>query len=135
MTMANENEKQLQLRDETVSRIIVLQEHELELRAREIGIREKEVEREGIIAKESIQAQSNDSKDGRKHKRTIIIAVLIASSIILLSVVAFMFYCVHENKDQLAMEIIKYVGTFLIGGFGGYAIGNRKSSAKNNTEE
>ena len=46
------------------------------------------------------------------------------------AVIGFLIYSLHTGKDQIAFETLKAIILIASGGFGGYAIGTRKSQGK-----
>ena len=120
-------------KEDLIAKFLELQQQELLHRGKELELRKQSQEYDFNFAKASLEAQSTDLKDVRKHQRGQRLTVLIFSGVIVLFVGGFMSYCLTIGKDQIAMEIIKGAIFLLSGGAGGYALAT-KQSQKNKSE-
>lgn len=124
------NGNQMDRREELFSRILTNQERELELRAKELELRKQNDCHGYEYSKAALSVQADDAKDERIHRRKMMITAAVVVSILFLSLVGFMLYCVSAGKEQVAMEIIKAVIFLFSGGAGGYALGKNRKDAE-----
>jgi hypothetical protein len=112
-----------------VKRFLEIQQQEILVRQNELLIRGKDIDNQKDIALKSIEAQQQDLKDDRVHKRRSSIIVKIFVLLLTLVTVALIVYLIEKGKDTMAVEILKIVGVALISFGGGYFYGrsNQKS--------
>lgn len=96
------------------------QARELQIRAEELALKQQEDKHAFQHAQEVLKAQAEDRKDDRKYRAKNARTTYIFFFLIVLIILFFIGFLVVNNKDQIAMELIKtvlYIGTGLIGGY------------------
>lgn len=114
-----------------VSSIVASQAEDHKLKAKELEIREKELERQSAYAEKALNAQAAD----RESHRTLFLKVTrdrywFALGAMLV-VFCFMSWLVHENQVDLAKDILKLGLGFAAGGATGFYAGKNKSQDVN----
>lgn len=114
-----------------VKRFLEIQQQEILVRQGELTIKGKDIDNQKDIALKSIDAQQQDLKDDRIHKRRSSIIVKIFVLVLILIIIALIVYLIEKGKDAIAIEILKIIGVALISFGGGYFYGrsnNQKPS-------
>lgn len=125
---ALEHSPQKALDPGTIERIVDNQTREIELRAREIDLRQQEDRHSFEYAQAALSAQVQDRTHQRsfqlqQRKYSYQLAAFVAT-LIVASVIA----SVWLGENQVAMEIVKSVVLLLGGGGAGYAVGRHQQS-------
>jgi hypothetical protein len=115
--------------EQTLQKLIDNQTRELELKARELGLRQTEIEHGASYAQKTIDAQLIDRKDERIHYRKMSYARYVLSGILSMGVLAFGGYALYLGKDAIVIEALKLIGSAALGFTGGYYYGNGKAKA------
>jgi hypothetical protein len=74
------------------------------------------------ITKKSLEAQLDDRDKQRQFDQTARRDRLIFSGGMVLLLVAFVFYALYLNKDQIVIEVLKALIFLAAGGLGGYSL-------------
>lgn len=113
---------------EIIEQFIKVQSDEIELRKHELELRKQQDQNGFQFAKESLNAQKEDRREGRD-------TYLKVSKYLLFTVVAIVFiiavllgFAIYMNNAELAIKIVEYFIVFSAGGAGGYSIGKNKKS-------
>jgi hypothetical protein len=130
----NEIDRSLELAQQ-LQQLLQNQAQELQLRKEQLELQKQQVANTHEYTKLALSEQSADRKDTREHGR--ILQKYRYWTIITLSVLiaVFVTIAICLNKDQIALEVIKYVATVALSGAGGYAIGlqqGKKQSGPDN---
>ncbi len=122
-------------------RVLSVIEHELQNKSQEITLKEKELElrkQQDIhsfeFATHSLKEQTKDRQEERNHLlkvRYTTIGLTISLTIIF---VVLIFSILYLGYKDIAIEIIKLVGTALITGFGGYHYGKSVKATESKNE-
>lgn len=122
---------------ELLGRFFETQAQELEVRREENELKKKELEYSYDHAKRLLDAQVTDREQVRQHEQKSNTKSAIFLSFIFVVIIAAILYALYLNKDQIVLEMIKYIGVFLAGGLGGYsykaALAKRDDNAKPNS--
>jgi hypothetical protein len=121
-----------ELAPQVIEDMVRQQAQQLELRNRELALREKEIDRQAGYAEQVLATQAADLKDQRQHEgmqtRTKIIGAVIAFVLIL----TFLGICILTGHEPIALEIVKAVVYLIAGGSGGYAYARTRSNRTDN---
>lgn len=105
------------LTDETVQRMLAVQEQKLSLELKQVEVSLREIDHNQKIADKSIQAQAEDRKDERASQRTMHWQSLVFIFGCALMSFAFVAWALHAGKDVLVLDLVKVVLGF-VGGWG-----------------
>lgn len=106
------------LSDETMQRMLALQEQRLQLELKQADIALREIDHNQKLADRTISAQAEDLKDERLHSRAMSKQRLIFAAITIAMVIGFSIYAVHVGRDAIVLDLVKVVLGF-VGGWGG----------------
>lgn len=73
-------------------------------------------------AKRLLDAQVIDREKARQHEQKNNSRGTRFTAFLFVVLIAAISYALYLNKDQIVLEILKYVGLLLAGGLGGYSI-------------
>lgn len=107
-----------QISEETVQRMLSVQEQKLALELKQAEISLREIDHNQKIADKSIQAQSEDRKDERAVEKSMHGQRLVFAGAMAVLLVCFVLTALWMNKDALVLDVIKVLIGF-IGGWGG----------------
>jgi hypothetical protein len=105
------------------------QRHELQVQSERLALNEKELEHNRILAEKTIEAQLKDRSEERVCTQSVFKQGLIFLGIILLMLLLFGGYVIHEDKEAFLSEIIGLIvelGKYLIGAVTGFFIAKSK---------
>ncbi len=109
-----------------LDRVLETQNLQIDLKAKELDLRQKEVESNERIAIRSIEAQEKSTAHNREHfNKHLIHRYLFIGGLATLLFVFLGFLLIYGGKDAL-IEILKIGGSLAIGMFGGYQAGKNK---------
>jgi hypothetical protein len=116
---------------ELVRGYLDLQKKELQIKEVELGLREKALEHSHSYAIKSLEANERDRKEQRKFFTNIVKHSTWIGVAVIIIFAALVSYILYLNKEQILIDIIKYV--FIAGGSGtgGYYIGKNRKTEKN----
>lgn len=120
---------------ETIDKLLDLQTIELELRVQEVNLRRQELEHSAKYAEKSLAAQLEDRKDERQYQRSQTRTRFIAVGVFAVIVLVFAGYALYLNKDAIVLEVVKIVGSFAAGAFGGYAYARNRPTQTDGTKD
>jgi hypothetical protein len=124
-----------ELAPQVIEDMVRQQAQQLELRNRELALREKEIDRQAGYAEKVLATQADDLKDQRQHEgkqtRTRIIGAVIAFVLTL----TFLGVCILTGHETIALEIVKAVVYLGAGGSGGYAYARTRGKRTDNDSE
>lgn len=63
-----------------------------------------------------------DREKFRQHEQKSNTRSAVFLSFIFVVIISAILYALYLNKDQIVLEMLKYIGVFLAGGLGGYSI-------------
>lgn len=134
MTDNNDPKKQMALSPAIVEKIVSNQAKELELREKEIEQASISLKNSHEFSLASLQAQKEDRSEQRIHEARNTKNFLWFSLAIIVGLFILFGLAMKYNKDQIVMEIIKailYIGS---GALGGYSWGSKgkKSTIRDN---
>jgi uncharacterized ion transporter superfamily protein YfcC len=123
--MSGGNNKQISARppavaplsEETVQRMLALQEAKIGLEVKQAEISLREIEHNQKIADKSIQAQAEDRKDERSVQKTMDLHRLVFAAVVVAMLLSFVVVALWMNKDALVLDVIKVLIGF-VGGWG-----------------
>lgn len=105
-----------------IGRFVENQAQELIIRKEELEIRKQEIDRGFAHAELLLEAQKEDRKLTVESNLIAGKRALIVVLVFMLLLAAGIGFCLYLNKDQLLLELAKYIGALLAGGLGGYSI-------------
>lgn len=108
----------MQLSDETLQRMLALQEQRLQLEIKQADISLREIDHNQKLADRTISAQAEDLKDERAHSRAMSKQRLIFAGVVVAMVIAFSIYAVFMQREAIVLDLVKVVLGF-VGGWGG----------------
>jgi hypothetical protein len=111
------------------------QAQQLELRNRELSLKEKDLDRQAGYAEKVLAAQADDLKDQRRHESKQTRTKIIGAVIVFVLILAFLAICILKGHETIALEIVKAVVYLAAGGSGGYAYGRTRKRTKSEDEE
>src|SRR5260221_2530675 len=103
--------------DETFHKLLELQANELALRTKDLALREVELNLSAKHAGRALEAQLEDRRDEREHRRSAAKARYIAVGLIAAAVLAFAGWALYLNKDAIVLEALQIVGSPAVGFF------------------
>ncbi|MFL6283267.1 MAG: hypothetical protein ACJ74Q_09025 [Pyrinomonadaceae bacterium] len=106
---------------ELIGRFIENQTKELQVRREENDLKQRELEYSYDHAKRLLDAQVVDRDKERQHEQKNNTRGALFTGFIFVIIVAAIAYALYLNKDQIVLELLKYIGVFLVGGLGGYS--------------
>jgi len=114
--------KQAQVSDDTIARMLAVQAREQEIKAREIDIRHEELQTQAQYAHTVLQAQLSDRQnaraaEGKAQGRAFVLSIVV----VLLLFFAFA-YALHLGYAEPAFEVAKLLVATGVGGVGGYGL-------------
>lgn len=107
---------------EIFRQLVQNQAQELEIRREENDLRRRSLELGHEQAQRAIDAQLEDRQRDRNHLNIINRRGFWITLVFLLLLFGVICYAFYLNKDQLVLELAKYIGIFLAGGIGGYGL-------------
>jgi hypothetical protein len=107
-----------QLKDETIQRMLDVQQAKLALEMKQAEISLRELDHNQRIADKSIQAQAEDLRDERDAEKTMHKHRLIFAGAMATLLLGFVLAALWMDKDSMVLDVIKVVVAF-IGGWGG----------------
>lgn len=105
------------LSEETVQRMLSLQEAKIGLEVKQAEISLREIEHNQKIADKSIQAQAEDRKDERAVQKAMDLHRLIFAGVVVVLLLGFVLAALSMGKDALVLDVIKVMLGF-VGGWG-----------------
>jgi hypothetical protein len=107
---------------ELFKQLIQNQAQELTVRREENEIKKKELEYSFEHAQRVLEAQLEDRERERQHDNKSQVRGFWLSVLFIVLLTAGIGYALYLNKDQLVIELTKYIGLFLAGGVSGYGL-------------
>lgn len=95
----------LTLSDETMQRMLALQEQRLQLELKQADISLREIDHNQKLADRTISAQADDLKDERLHSRAMSKQRLIFAGVVVAMTVTFAAYAVHQGREAIVPEV------------------------------
>ncbi|MCC5849029.1 MAG: hypothetical protein JJU29_13160 [Verrucomicrobia bacterium] len=114
-----------------ISRFIDIQAKELEIRQAELNQAQIADEHAHVYALEALRLQAQSDSETRTHIITDRDKTRRWIAIILLIFVLFFGWAIHNDKEEIVIEIIKIGSAFLFGGAGGYGLAKKRESREN----
>jgi len=111
------------------------QAQQLEIRNRELDLREKEIDRQAAYAEKVLVAQSYDLKDQRQHEGTQTRTKIIGAVTGFVLILTFLAVCILTGHEAIALEIVKAVVYLGAGGSGGYAYARTRGKRGESDDE
>jgi len=106
----------------------------IELQREQIAIRQEEInaaKQKALYAHEyslkNLDAMAKDRADARTHGKSDRRDRLVFAGIIIVALLSFLILAMHLGQADIAKEFVKGIGFLLVGAFGGYNYGVRKS--------
>lgn len=106
------------LKDETVQRMLDVQQAKLALEMKQAEISLRELDHNQRIADKSIQAQAEDRRDERDAEKTMHKHRLVFAGVMAALLLGFVLVALWMDKDAMVLDVIKVMIGF-IGGWGG----------------
>lgn len=117
------------LSDETMQRVLSLQEQRIQLELKQADIALREIDHNQKLADKTISAQAEDLKDERAHSRLMSRQRLTFAALALVLVIGFSCYAVYMGREAIVLDIVKVVLGF-VGGWGGSVIWQNRKGAE-----
>jgi hypothetical protein len=118
--------EQFRLFNETRLRELDLERQELEIRREENATERAKIESSSQYATDSLRYQAQFWERGQGNAQQRFKWRLVVGFLTLLTLIGVTFGLIAVGQPEFAKEILKYVGTFVAGGLGGYGIGTRR---------
>lgn len=126
----NKNQKSLpDLDQETFKSLVVQQGQKLQIEADKLRLEEKRMEQDGKLAERSIEMQSTLLKAYPSQHRKTLITIGAIAIVIILIILGFILYCIHEGKDEFADKFLNWL-SHIAGIAGGFLIGRTTGKKK-----
>ncbi|MGM0744614.1 hypothetical protein [Rhodohalobacter sp.] len=123
------------LPQESVKQLLDNQTRELEIRAQETKLREKELDQNHEIAVKSLQAQEKWVNRLPNERRKDWTTLAIIGGIFSLMVAALIIYLFHIGESEAAKYILAIISSAIVSGGGGFGFGFHKGKKSNNSQE
>lgn len=117
------------LSDETMQRMLSLQEQRLQLELKQADIALREIDHNQKLADRTISAQADDLKDERQHSRVMSRQRLIFAGVVVAMVIGFAAYAVRIGREGIVLDLVKVVLGF-VGGWGGSIMWRHRRGAR-----
>lgn len=123
------------LPQESIKQLLDNQKRELEIRAQETKLREKELDQNHEMAVKSLHAQEKwvNRLPGERRKDWIALATI--GFVFSLMVTALILYLFHIGESEAAKYILAIIGSGIISGGGGFGFGFHKGKKSRNSQE
>lgn len=119
--------------EDVLQQILVNEGKKLALQEKRFVLEEANQKRQYEYACKSLEAQKEILRDKPKELRRTITRVSLMGAIVLIVLLVFFGYCIYMNKEQVVIDIVKYLGLSLLSFVGGTFYG--KSKSQNNTQQ
>ncbi len=113
---------------------IRVRSEDIKFKDKELGLREREIDKAHEFAMKSLDVQASDRVDERKFQRSLTTKIFLFLGIALSMIVLGFCYAIHLGKDAIVMEIVKAMIYLGAGGLGGYSAKSTKDKKKNDDE-
>lgn len=123
------------LPQESVKQLLDNQTRELEIRAQETKLREKELDQNHEIAVKSLQAQEKWVNRLPNERRKDWTTLAIIGGIFSLMLAALIIYLFHIGESEAAKYILAIISSAIVSGGGGFGFGFHKGKKSNNSQE
>lgn len=123
------------LPQESIKQLLENQTRELEIRAEETKLREKELDQNHEISVKALEAQEKwvNRLPGERRKDWIVLAIIGgAFSLLVTSLIIYLF---HIGESEAAKYILAIIGSGIVSGGGGFGFGFHKGKKKSKSEE
>lgn len=113
---------------------ISVRKDEIALHQEELRVKESGQQRGYEFSLKSLDAQKDDRKDSRNASVSLFKWIISGGIFCFIILVCACVIALYFNKDQIVLEVLKFVGYFAAGGVGGFGISEAKRSKKNDDE-
>ncbi len=113
--------------EEVLQQILVNEGKKLALQEKRFVLEEANQKRQYEYACKSLEAQKEILRDKPKELRRTITRVSLMGAIVLIVLLVFFGFCIYMNKEQVVIDIVKYLGLSLLSFAGGTFYGKSKS--------
>jgi len=120
---------------ENQRRELTAKDKEFDLEKLKLQANQKSEERNLSFAQQQLEAIERDRKNAREYERTSETKGLIVNITLILTIAGFLITAVIMDKDNLVMEIIKFLMYGGSWGIGGYALGYKKRGEQNHDNQ
>ena len=105
------------LSEDTIRRMLAVQESKISLELKQTEITLRELDHNQKLADKSIDAQAEDRKDERLVEKSMQLHRLVFGAVVCAMVIVFVLVALHMDKDALVLDVVKVVLGF-VGGWG-----------------
>ena len=113
-----------------LDRFLELQAQELGLRAREMDLRQQELQNAHTYSEQSLRAQLEDRDADRRHQHRERVAWYAFVAFLFTALLTVLLIALLMGKDEFARELLKAVLYVVPAGAGGYFAGRRRGKGK-----
>jgi hypothetical protein len=124
-----------QLNEGIIDKFLDVQSQKIILDTKQLTLREKELEVNGVHATEALKLHAEDLKDKRRYeyKKAFMNAGIVVFG--LLSILSICIYSMYLNQFKFALDILEKVVVPIVTGVAGYYIGKAKKATKGAEKE
>lgn len=117
-----------------LDRFLELQAQELGLRAREMDLKQQELQNAHAYSEQSLRAQLQDRDADRKHQHKERLASYGFVAFLFTALLVVLLTALLQGKDEFARELLKAVLYVIPAGAGGYFAGRQRAKNKEEGE-
>lgn len=126
--MANPNNTPSKLPSEDIIKQMLENESKkLALQEKRFILEEQNQKRQFDYACKSLEVQKEFLKDKPKEQRKTIVKVFMISILCLIVLLSFFGYCIYMGKEQIVVDVLKYLGVAVLSFFSGKYYGKSKT--------
>lgn len=118
-----------------LDRFLDLQAQDLGLRAREMDLRQQEIQNAHALSEQSLRAQLQDRDADRRHQRQERQARYAFIAFLFTALLAVMVIALLQGKDEFARELLKAMLYIVPAGAGGYFAGLQRAKGRADAED
>lgn len=117
-----------------LDRFLELQAQELGLRAREMDLRQQELQNAHAYSEQSLRAQLQDRDADRRHRHQERVASYAFVAFLFTALLGVLLAALLQGKDEFARELLKAVLYVIPAGAGGYFAGRQRGKSKDDAD-
>jgi len=131
----NQQPGRMQLPEDAIAQFLKTQQQNALNEAREIALREKELELNARYAEKSLELQAKHlaNKPGEARKSFTRLGYIIGAFLII--ILLFIGYCLYIKQEEFVLKFFQIIGYFITTGLGYYFGKNSSKSNNDNSSE
>lgn len=131
----NKNDKPVAFNEDTFKKLLENEATKLELKKQQLTLQQLNLNKNHDYACKALEAQKEFLKSSPREERLNNITRGTIIGLFLIIVLCFFGYCIHNGKEVIVLQIVKYTGLALVSFVGGAFYGKSKGKDKKNSNE